>query len=250
MNDEFMTRVFLCPHTYVCEHNGCAIFRDLRKNKYLALESHHVPDLSRWVQGWPAAGAPSTETTVTPSSYQVVTELLHVGLVTPHDYKGKHATHTRHSACHSIFEGHKTLLNVSVRLLDVVHFFSSVTYVATNLSCRRLRPIVQKLGKPVTTRGSETKSIEIDDLIRLLRIFYKIRLWVYTAKDSCLFDSLVLAIFLRKYRAPCAFLMGVKTKPFGAHAWVQYNTFVVNDDAETIFLYTPILSVTQGITRC
>lgn len=77
----------------------------------------------------------------------------------------------------------------------------------------------------------------------MLNSFLRLRLFFYTAHRRCLFDSLVLTAFLTKTGVPCTFVIGVSTKPFLAHAWVQIGETVLNDTAEHIQMYTPIFSV-------
>jgi hypothetical protein len=58
-----------------------------------------------------------------------------------------------------------------------------------------------------------------------------------------LFDSLVLSAFLTKCGQPCTFVIGIATKPFVAHAWVQSGDAVLNDTAEYIQTFDPILAI-------
>jgi hypothetical protein len=38
-------------------------------------------------------------------------------------------------------------------------------------------------------------------------------------------------------------LIGVSTKPFLAHAWVQMSELVLNDTAEHVQTFTPLLAI-------
>jgi len=42
---------------------------------------------------------------------------------------------------------------------------------------------------------------------------------------------------------PCTFVIGVATKPFLAHSWVQIGEYVLNDTAEHAQDFKPILSI-------
>jgi hypothetical protein len=42
---------------------------------------------------------------------------------------------------------------------------------------------------------------------------------------------------------PCTFAIGVATKPFLAHAWVQIGESVLNDTAEHVQDFKPLLSI-------
>jgi hypothetical protein len=72
--------------------------------------------------------------------------------------------------------------------------------------------------------------------------FCWIRAFSYSASNRCLFDSLVLAYFLRSHGVRCMFVMGVKSSPFAAHAWVQLNDQVLNSTPEFVRSFTPIVA--------
>lgn len=75
----------------------------------------------------------------------------------------------------------------------------------------------------------------------LAAAFRRMRVWTYTASQACLFDALVLSGFLYRRGVPARVILGVRTKPFCAHAWVQWGDVVINDTLERISEYTPIL---------
>lgn len=76
----------------------------------------------------------------------------------------------------------------------------------------------------------------------VVRAFEQARL-LKSAADRCLPRSIaqVLRIAAHGYRAHLA--IGVKDRPFGAHAWVQFGDEVLNDSLEEVRRYTPILVV-------
>jgi hypothetical protein len=92
----------------------------------------------------------------------------------------------------------------------------------------------------VTGNGSATCAGEVTELFR---VFRWLRLWSYTAAGACLFDSLVASEFFLRHRIPTTLYLGVQSKPFGAHAWVQWHDVVVNDTVENVRRYTPIMSI-------
>ena len=76
-----------------------------------------------------------------------------------------------------------------------------------------------------------------------LASFLWLRIWCYTARQRCLFDSLVLTVYLTKAKIPCTFVIGVASKPFLAHSWVQIGDSVLNDTAEHTQNFKTILSI-------
>ncbi|MCY1170493.1 Transglutaminase-like superfamily protein [compost metagenome] len=59
--------------------------------------------------------------------------------------------------------------------------------------------------------------------------------------NRCLVRSLAMFRVLRVYGAAPTLVIGVRSDPFSAHAWVQHDDTVLNDDLEQINNYSPIL---------
>jgi hypothetical protein len=94
-------------------------------------------------------------------------------------------------------------------------------------------------------RGREPSRAEftVRDLASISAEFRAFRPWLYTARDRCLFASLVLASYLQELGFDPTFVIGVRTKPFSAHAWVQVGNYVVDDSPEMVGSFTPILAI-------
>jgi hypothetical protein len=73
--------------------------------------------------------------------------------------------------------------------------------------------------------------------------YMRLRPFLFTAHDKCLLDSLTLIRFLARRRMFPAWVIGVRTRPFAAHSWVQSAGLVLNDVHEHVRSYTPILVV-------
>lgn len=67
-------------------------------------------------------------------------------------------------------------------------------------------------------------------------------LWPWSpVQGACLFQALVLRLFLRRGGVGCAWVFGVRTWPFSAHCWLQSGDLVLNDLAERVGAYRPIM---------
>lgn len=62
-------------------------------------------------------------------------------------------------------------------------------------------------------------------------------------QDQCLRRSLGLIELLNRHRFYPNLVIGVRMKPFEAHAWVQWDEMVLNDEVDQVLRYTPILVV-------
>ena len=75
-----------------------------------------------------------------------------------------------------------------------------------------------------------------------LRAFEHARL-LRSAADRCLPRSIALSLRLARRGIHAHIVIGVRSDPFGAHCWVQHGEAVLNDTAEEVLRYTPILVV-------
>lgn len=80
-------------------------------------------------------------------------------------------------------------------------------------------------------------------LHRTMATYDRLRPLVFTARDQCLFDSLVLINFLAGKGLFPRWIVGVKASPFRAHSWVQWGDLVLNDQHQNVQRFKPILIV-------
>jgi hypothetical protein len=62
-------------------------------------------------------------------------------------------------------------------------------------------------------------------------------------QGECLFRAFMLLCFLRLGDCDARWVIGVKTYPFLAHCWLQVGRTVLDDAAERVCGFTPILTV-------
>jgi hypothetical protein len=118
--------------------------------------------------------------------------------------------------------------------------------VTTRHQDKRLAPLLGWLHHRQSAVRRHGNSVTYKEIMRLLASFFRLRIWFYTADRRCLFDSLVLSNFLSRKQIPCTFVIGVSTKPFRAHSWVQMGAVVLNDTAEHVQTFTPILAIGES----
>lgn len=228
------TVLSLTADTYVCEHASSAIFLNLRRNRYLAVDAETLIQVRPWVRGW----ADLAEIRP-PSPPSIVQELVSGGLLTPYEMAGKCFEAPDVRVGDSIFE-HASLGLRRPKSLAVLNFMRAYTMAAGCFRARRIAFFINRLLRKDLSGPTEDSKM-LEHIAGAVRCFNAIRLWAYTAKRACLLDSLVLTAYLAFERLPSTLIFGVKTKPFGAHAWVQYGPHVLNDDVESVLEYTPIL---------
>jgi hypothetical protein len=126
---------------------------------------------------------------------------------------------------------------------DALSFLLAVTAVTSRLRRRDLLRLLRGIEAAKARSGSIPAPEAGVNVGILTRAFDRLRVWCYSAEDACLKDSLVLAYFLLSRGALPTFVMGIRTKPFGAHAWVQSGDVVLNDSVENVQRYTPIVVI-------
>lgn len=84
------------------------------------------------------------------------------------------------------------------------------------------------------------KAADPDIIQAQARIFRTLLPWL-PVEGQCLKRSALLTAFLRRRGLNASWVFGVRTWPFRAHCWVQYDGVCLNDDAERLRAYTPIL---------
>ena len=116
----------------------------------------------------------------------------------------------------------------------------SIVYVWLNLKLDRLENIIlhiESLRRRANARAQAPKAGRLEIVVWRFRCT---SLWLYSRKDACLFDSLVLTRYLYWHGIAPLLVFGVSTKPFSAHAWVQVSNVMLVDSAETALRTTPI----------
>lgn len=100
-------------------------------------------------------------------------------------------------------------------------------------------------GKVAQLRGhpNDCDLARTDALQREVSAYMHMRPFVLTARDRCLHDSLTLIRFLAARALFPNWVIGVRTRPFAAHSWVQSGNMVLNDLHENVRAFHPILVV-------
>ena len=86
-------------------------------------------------------------------------------------------------------------------------------------------------------------ALDVDRARRLVEAFARYRVFLFSSRNECLFDSLALIEFLARYDIYPDWVFGVQTRPFAAHCWVQHGDIVFNDTVEYVGGFTPIMVV-------
>jgi Transglutaminase-like superfamily len=235
---------YLSKHIYFCEFGDGTIFLDLRTNRYFAIKSHDMLALRQYVHGFAgnhASVLPPGESHEG-SADAIIHRLLANGVLTHSAADGKPASSVVLSIDpHPRASGSTGPLCVTA--LHVLNFLRSLLHASISIRSSRVGTFLADHRAVKLDRSTSPTSRPLERVDQLLRIFNHLRLWAYTATDACLLDTLTLADFLRRYGLTSTVVIGVRTSPFGAHAWAQWESFVLNDTPDHVRRFRPLLAL-------
>jgi transglutaminase superfamily protein len=236
-----MTHYFLSSHVYPCAIDDGAILLDARRNRYLGISAGAWRIISRTVALAPA-NDPIDDAAVAEEgdSRAEMQELLRAGILTTRATDGKSQCEQPAVAEDSL-AANSVQVNPSINIGHVARFWLAFLMARIQLRFLRIEAIVNRLARDGRRLNDRTACPSVAQLRLHIERFRRLRLWAYSAAGVCLVDSLVLVEYLRRSGVPSTLVIGVKTKPFAAHAWVQCGSLVVNDKFERVRQYTPIL---------
>jgi len=239
-----MRKYYLAKDVHVCAIDESAVFLNLHSNQYLAVSSDDLACLSERVEGFSSLlDAPLRKQFNEASGDELIGSLVKRGVLTDSPSIGQTAARTTVSASRAISPGHARRASRRIRLSHTIHFFWCLSYVLFNLRLQRLPSIITKIRKLRASSVDVPGPVDSDAIRELLGIFRRLRTFAYTARGACLLDALVLTYFMHCYGVGPTFIMGLRTKPFLAHAWVQVGDCILDDRIESIQNLTPILAV-------
>jgi Transglutaminase-like superfamily len=232
----------LAPHVHACQVDDQVILLDLRRDKYLAVGGRQMRSVASAVEDWPACAV--DDRPASPAELgALTTPLLSQGLLTD-----QRLGHARLSAV-TLEEATSTLSDHDVEQEPLIgprrllRFLQSTTAAAASLRCFSLLSVVRAAAARRARLARDSEPISLEAARNSVAAFETMRPLVFTARDKCLFDSLALVHFLAQEGMFPRWVIGVKTRPFAAHSWVQSGGVVLNDLHEHVRRYTPILIV-------
>ena len=238
-----LPQYFLSAHSYCCELEDGAIILDLTTGSYIGVHAESLLELRVRVLNWPNSceldrdAVPSTKAT----SGRLIADLLSRGILTtsPTPERTPIAPHTLGTLTIHEFTAERRWAPIT----HIPQFAMALAAVIMRHKDKRLRSLLEWLRQRQYAISREGPAATRKNAVTPLASFFRLRIWFYTADRRCLFDSLVLATFLTRQMIPCTFVIGVSTKPFLAHSWVQMGELVLNDTAEHVQMFTPILAI-------
>jgi hypothetical protein len=239
-----LPRYWIPPHLRVCPLLASTILLDLKRNRYFGIGAHETRALSTLALNWNEANgaAAQIEPLAPDAAIAMADALLDAGLLSrdapadraafgdaPPDVSGALTS-----------AGHELSREASLRLAHISAFFGALTWTRRALRSRTLYSIACEIrDHKAASRGA----FDQPRALELVGIFRRLRPHTFAARDRCLFHSLALVRFMSRHAVFPTWVIGVRAKPWGAHAWVQQDRLLLDASPEHVCEYTPILAV-------
>ncbi|MBS0418581.1 MAG: lasso peptide biosynthesis B2 protein [Proteobacteria bacterium] len=212
----------LAPTAFVHFAADSAVLLDTRSNRYHGLEADQAAALQIALGGSAATHYP----VVTEADVAMFAACLEARgiLTTSAPSIGDRAGPPAIAPAHSLADAPaKTAVPVNARYaLQILRLFLRSAFW---LKRGRLDTALAHLRQ---LHSTYTPTRSPDESIDLVRSFNAIRPYIYSSKDQCLLDSLILTQFLLNQGVSATFFIGVRILPFAAHSWVQLSDCVLN----------------------
>lgn len=234
-------KYWLAPHAHYCEVPEGVIFLDLRSGKYLGIPGQAVAALAGVVDEWPRRAEETADQSLNQSS--VAESLVKAGLLVrskpPQRVLERDASHVHRASSFRYIEYRQ----VTIGSRHVAYAIAACLLAAWEIKFRSLEAIVKAVA---TRKKRATKCNCISDLesvVAVADVFRRIRPYIFTAKDRCVFHTLSLLHFLALQNIFPSWVFGVQTSPWSPHTWLQHEDVVLDGTPESVFSFKPILVV-------
>lgn len=216
-----MMHLRLPDHLGVCEVDDRILMLDLRRDRYFELDPGTACAVRRWRDGADGRAKDSA-----------LARLLDRGMLIP-------AEPLRTSAPVPCAVPHRNLMNCPEPFRKAWPFLPEIAETLWRVRRRLKRHGLEgAVGHVRLHKSCAARTNPLPDLA----LFRTARLLIPIA-PNCLTDSLALSAFLSRRDISFKLVFGVKLDPFAAHCWLQNDDAILNDAADSVAAFTPILVV-------
>lgn len=204
-------------HLGLCEVDGRLLMLDLRRDRYFQLDPANTASLRQWRDNRLEEG-------------EDLARLLDRGLLVPGEQPiGSGWT------MHRIPD--RSLLDASVPAQAASASILAELALTFWRARRSLRRGLEYAVDEVRRRKAPDQATDPGACLARFRAGRRL----IPVASNCLTDSLALAAFLARRNVRADLVFGVKLDPFAAHCWLQTDDVILNDAADIVTSFTPIL---------
>jgi len=239
-----MPQYWIPAHVRVCPLLASTVLLDLKRNRYFGIGTKETRALSTLALNWDEAnGSAATVERLDPDAAIAMADaLIAAGLLSrdvpaertafggaPLDLSGVLTS-----------AGHQLNRRSPLSLAHLASFVAALAWTRRALRSRTLYSIACEIRD---RKAAADGHFDEHRAVELVGIFRRLRPHAFAARDRCLFHSLALVRFMARHAVFPTWVIGVRAKPWGAHAWVQQNKLLLDANPEQVCEYTPILTV-------
>jgi hypothetical protein len=261
IESDFSGSYVIAPDVYVCVTADGSVVLDLNRDKYLGMSREQTELLAMAVPGWPqpiwerlpesqclrrksdsdAVGNADAVCRGLVNEGLLIQSVVDEGAVAVGDEVGAGRA-CRNMRGEWISIGDEMEVGSVVGFGDVVNFASAFVWARCSLAGR---PFIATVGAVRARKAALNLELDWNPLrvAALIDVFRRLRPYVFAAEGRCLLHALTLVRFLSQYGFYPEWVIGVATQPWGAHSWVQWESFLLDTNPEKVCGYTPILVV-------
>jgi len=204
---------FFSTHVYCCEFDDGAIILDLHNDAYVGVDAQYLSNLRACITNWPGSDRDDSEAEPNDfsASESLIADLSSRGILTTSPTSRQPFPATNPTMALTVASRAATPRWIPLR--HAAQFAISFLMVVMRLKQGGLSSVLDWLRRRQSSIHLGHSVAQNDTLERLASFFW-LRAWCYTAYRRCLFDSLVLSVYLTRGAVPCTFVIGVTTKRF------------------------------------
>jgi hypothetical protein len=237
---------WLPTHVRACSTTTGTVLLDLRRNRYFGVGRKETRVLSSLAANWqdtPATSSFTRDLDALPmeDAVRIADKLVEAGLLSKDAAEPAAFTPTAidlNSLLTSV--GHEVERKSPIRWRHIVNFLRACTWARRSVKSRTLYVVAEEIGRKKNAAGAP---FDAERAIELVGVFRRLRPHTFAARDQCLFHALALVKFLSAYDIYPTWVIGVRTKPWAAHSWVQQGTLLLDANPEQVCDYSPILAI-------
>jgi Transglutaminase-like superfamily len=239
-----MSRYALAEHVFVCVNGEHLVLLDVKEDRYWALEAARTRGLGTLVGGWPVSGGSSATSEDPPAAETsaVLDVLRGRGMLEETAPPGKDATPVKAQVPFAeLLTESESAPGPPVR--SWAGFAAASVFARLALRIWPFERVIRRVRGRKALWAAQAPPFDQLHARKLVEAFGRYRVFLFSSRDECLYDSLALLEFLARRRVYPDWVFGVQTRPFAAHCWVQHGGIVFNDTVEHVSGFTPIMVV-------
>ena len=230
--------VKLVNNAFVCLADDRLVFSDVRQDRYRCLNRRSTQAVLRLFPDLAPVGTlgdADCQDNNEELSGHVLRGLVQAGLLTEDEANGKAV------APPGILPATDSVDMRASSSMPAFRYWVSFARAAIVASASFRVQSLQRILRRVEVRKRRYAGAAANDLLELVAVFHRLRPY-YIREYLCRFDSLALIEFLAYHGCYPDWVFGVTAEPFTAHCWVQDGDCVLNDSADFVRRFTPIMA--------